>query len=475
MDKTQIALQAHQMKDRNDLLLLLNRIKQDQLTKMGYAKMYKPFTEQQLNYYCNPNHTKDRYRHFKIRKKSNGWRDITSPNRKSYMSILKCLNEILKAIYEPSNYAMGFIGGRSVIDNAKLHKGMNYVFNIDLKDFFPSIEQPRIWKRLQLKPFKFPISVANAIAGLCCMKIETTTGPNYVLPQGAPTSPILTNMICDRLDHRLAGVAKRFGLNYSRYADDITFSSMHYVYHKNGDFRKEIHRIITDQNFTINDKKTRLQSRHERQEVTGITVNEKLNVQHKYVRNIRNILYIWNRYGYDTAFKCFLKKYKTEKGHIIKGIPDMAHVIEGKLMYLRMVKGEDDPVYIHLYTYFTTLCQRLLDNATTTKDGISYIETFALCNFEKKHDIKVSIVQSDNHKKKHTYAWFSFNDKKIIASVNKNLTGKEEKKDLAISICRDQNGKEFWLIHHINKIIKPSVQEINIDELNKDLDSLLNI
>lgn len=86
------------------------------------------------------------------------------------MMILQAVNEILKAIYTPSDYAMGFTEGRSVVSNATIHKGQNYVFNIDLKDFFPSVEQFRVWKRLQLKPFNFPKQIANIIAGLCSMR-----------------------------------------------------------------------------------------------------------------------------------------------------------------------------------------------------------------------------------------------------------------------------------------------------------------
>lgn len=82
----------------------------------------------------------------------------------------------------------------------------------------------------------------------------------YVLPQGSPVSPIITNMVCDTLDRRLAGLARRFGLHYSRYADDITFSSMHYVYAHNGKFYTELCRLITEQGFTINGDKTRLQN-----------------------------------------------------------------------------------------------------------------------------------------------------------------------------------------------------------------------
>lgn len=281
------------MENREDLLTLLNRIKRDEMEVMGFANKFHPFTTKHMNYYCNPKNVFHRYRQFKIKKKSGGFRQITAPRNRSFMFLLDCLNEVLKAVYTPSQHAMGFTEGRSVVLNASKHKGANYVFNIDLKDFFPSIEQPRVWKRLQLQPFNFPVPVASTIAGLCCMK-ETrvmTDGSKkdfYVLPQGAPTSPIITNLICDKLDHRLGGLAHRFGLNYTRYADDITFSSMHNVYQANSEFRKELARIIGDQGFTMNEKKTRLQKRGSRQEVTGINISEKLNVSQKYVRDIRN-------------------------------------------------------------------------------------------------------------------------------------------------------------------------------------------
>ena len=240
MDRKQIALQASQMKNKEDLLNMLNLIKKAEIEEMGFdSSKYHPFTEKQLNFYCNPNHTFHRYRQFKIKKKSGGFRQITAPRTQSFMMMLSAVNEMFRSMYTPSEYAMGFTDGRSVVTNASVHIGMNYVFNIDLKDFFPSIQQARVWGRLRVLPFGFPDSIANLLAGLCCMK-ETREDKEgnktdvYVLPQGAPTSPIITNMICDKLDYYLSRLAKRFNMNYTRYADDITFSSMHYVYRKDG-------------------------------------------------------------------------------------------------------------------------------------------------------------------------------------------------------------------------------------------------
>lgn len=376
---------------------------------------------------------------------------------------------------------------------------MNYVFNLDLKDFFPSIEQARVWKRLQLEPFKFPVSIANIIAGMCCMKeiIQMADGGQtvrYVLPQGAPTSPIITNMICDNLDRRLAGVAKRFGLNYTRYADDITFSSMHNVYQENGVFRKEVWRIIEEQRFVVNDKKTRLQKKGSRHEVTGIIVSDKINVTRDYVRDIRNILYMWEKYGYGVAFAKFFPKYKAEKGHLKKGNPDLINVIDGKLQYLKMIKGQEDSVWQRLYSRFQALAEDARTSQKTTDFGVTYVETMSVLDFEKKNAtvIEFALSQSSSWVKyledhpeqkaehivlKHLYAYFELDGKKIFATMHKSIRDlgiNQNKSELAISSCRDKRDKPFWLIHRIDKVTVPSPKPVDIDELNMELDSLLS-
>lgn len=486
MDKDTLAKTARQLETKEELLGLLNRMKQDEMAEAGMEDRFYPFTMKHLNYYCNPRNSFHRYKQFKIKKKSGDFRLITAPRNQSFMQILQYVNEIFKAVYTPSEYAMGFAEGRSVVTNANIHKTQNYVFNIDLKDFFPCICQARVWKRMQLKPLLFKQPIANIIAGLCSMKETLEDGSvRFVLPQGAPTSPILTNMICDKLDHRLAGLAKRFGLKYSRYADDITFSSMHNVYQKAGDFRKELRRIVEGQGFTINENKTRLQKLGARQEVTGIIVSKKLNVPQKYVRDIRNILYIWRKYGYNVAFNKFFQKYKKEKGHIKKGTPDLINVLDGKLMYLKMVKGEGDSVYIRLKLQFDELCRSIRDDSKTTQQGITYIETTPVLEFERKNSTTIVITTSkpkditeDAQKENcdssapHRYATFSLGGKKQIVSVNKSLRTEEENKKelLSISNCRDAKGKAFWLVHRSDKITVPP---IDIGALNHDLDSLL--
>ena len=341
MERKEIKHRVSQLQDKEALLQLLNNIVKDELSS---DHMFS-FSIKQLSYYCNPNNLRGRYSHFSIPKKSGGQRSISAPSR-GLAHILYYVNVMLKAVYQPSDYAMGFAEGRNVVDNASRHIGQNYVFNTDLENFFPSIEQPRVWKRFQLPPFNFNQQIASVLAGLCCIKEKKENGEFiYVLPQGAPTSPLITNAICDSLDRKLSGLARRFGLHYSRYADDITFSSMHNVYHENGEFISELKRIIESQGFHINNKKTRLQKFGQRQEVTGLTVSNRVNTSREYVAEIRNLLHIWEKYGYNEAYKRFYPHYKKNKGHVKKGEPMLENVLYGKLQYLKMVKGEKDPVY----------------------------------------------------------------------------------------------------------------------------------
>ena len=482
MDRKEIARLASQMKSKEDLLKLLNLIKKAEIEKLGLSpSQFHPFTEKQLNYYCNPKHSYHRYRIFKIKKKSGGFRQITAPRTQTFMMMLSAVNEILRSLYTPSEYAMGFADGRSVVSNAAVHKGQNYVFNIDLKDFFPSVEQARVWKRLQLVPLNFPVTIASLIAGLCSMKDKQTNEDGtikyvYVLPQGAPTSPIITNMICDKLDRRLAGLARRFGLHYTRYADDITFSSMHNVYQTNGVFRTELKRIITDQGFRMNEKKTRLLKKGARQEVTGIIVSDKLNVTRKYVRDIRNILYMWSRYGYNTAFSIFFPKYKEEKGHVKKGNPDMINVLDGKLMYLKMVKGSEDSVYQKLYMKFCVLANRDPKKQKNDSNIVSYIQTSDIADFEKQNSTKIEIARSKDGKR---YGFFMLGNKKQLISINRevSLSDEQNSEQLVISSCRGKDNKTFWLLHKKDRV-KASISssnDVDIDKLNSELDSLLNM
>ncbi|GAA4059624.1 reverse transcriptase family protein [Flavobacterium chungnamense] len=393
------------MQSKSDFLSLLNLAKQE-----IYGEKTIPFSEKQFNYYLTKDSSilkskidfkidlsgdtavinenvivekknqqrKSCYTTFTIRKKSGKDRTIHAPV-KGLKEFQKALNIILQCLYEPHSAATGFVTGKSIVDNAKKHVGQTYVYNIDLKDFFPSIDRSRVWGRLLVAPFNLGNSnerrtLSNFIATICStpMTVERLVSNEWVmqtksvLPQGAPTSPTLTNIICEKLDKRLAGVAKRFGLNYTRYADDITFSSKHNTYEVSdskvekifvagSSFDCEVRKIISEQNFHIKESKVRLQKKGYRQEVTGLVVNDKINVSRRYIKQLRQWLYLWESYGYEKAYSFFLNYYLADKGHVKSEKPNMAMVIDGKLLYLKMVKGNDDGTYLKLKNRFDLL------------------------------------------------------------------------------------------------------------------------
>lgn len=407
MEKRVIAQRASKLQNKEDLLQLLNDIVKAEL---GNEHTFS-FSLKQLTYYCNPNNIRGRYHHFSIPKKSGGQRHISAPSR-GLSHILYYVNIMLKAVYQPSDYAMGFVEGRSVVDNASRHIGQNYVFNTDLENFFPSIAQPRVWKRFQLVPFNFNQNIASILAGLCCVREKQEDGKlTYILPQGAPTSPLITNAICDKLDRRLSGLARRFGLHYSRYADDITFSSMHNVYQENGVFRTELKRIIEGQGFHMNIEKTRLQKVGQRQEVTGLTVSNRVNTSSEYVAEIRNLLHIWEKYGYNDAFKSFYPQYKAKKGHVKQGEPMLENVLYGKLQYLKMVKGYKDPVYSALQARYDRLASPV--NAEV-KQSLDYLRSFTVAEFEEIIGGPINYCLSKNN---NLYGKAMLNGKEIAISI----------------------------------------------------------
>jgi hypothetical protein len=304
------------------------------------------------------------YHSFSITKKSGKERFIDAP-KKDLKLIQRKINILLQNIYQVNKHAYGFIPGKSIFNNANIHCGSNYVYNIDLKDFFFSIRSNRIEGRLKHPPFDLnsgekPL-IAKYIANICTKNIEYKIDDNdtllnkRVLPQGSPASPVLSNIICQGLDFYLGRIAHKFGVKYSRYADDITFSSMHNVYQKNSPFHKEVLNTINNQGFIVNPNKVRLQKRGHRQEVTGLLVNIKPNVQKRYIKQIRHWLYFWEKYGYVKAYGLFYHNYKGDKGNVKLGTPNFENVLQGKLNFLKMIKGENNTTYKKLFERFIKL------------------------------------------------------------------------------------------------------------------------
>ena len=348
----QIRKQFAELQSKEELVKLLSDAK-----NMLYGEECKPFQLKSLTYYANPTLCKKRYQTFTIKKKSGADRTIHAPV-KGLKSILRSLNVVLQCVYEPHEAATGFVLEKSIVNNAKKHVGHHYVLNMDLKDFFHTFDRNRVKMGFIYEPFnlngdKEPL--AFLLASLCTHPFEIDGEEKTVLPQGSPTSPTLTNILCNKLDRRLTGLANRFGATYTRYADDITFSSPHNIY-TDEEFNKELKRIIEeDQKLVINPKKTRLQKAGYRQEATGLIVNDKVNVRMRYVKQIRMWLYYWEKYGYEKAEQIFKRDYIADKGHVKNINAHLVNVLDGKLEFLKMVKGIEDGTYKGLKERFDLL------------------------------------------------------------------------------------------------------------------------
>ncbi|MBB3773389.1 retron-type reverse transcriptase [Angulomicrobium tetraedrale] len=240
---------------------------------------------------------KDRYTNFEIDKKSGGKRTIKAPDAKlkklqSHLSHLlyACLDEIEKE-RDAKPLSFGFRRDRWIADNATRHKRRKWVLNLDLADYFPSFNFGRV-RGFFLKDNSFALQpeVATTIAQIAC--------DGTALPQGSPCSPIIAELIGQVLDMRLVRLAKKYGVTYSRYADDITFSTSQKdfpaglasqdptdatIWH----LSDELLGKITASGFAVNPAKTRVQFRGSRQTVTGLVVNEKVNIPSEYYRNAR--------------------------------------------------------------------------------------------------------------------------------------------------------------------------------------------
>ena len=160
------------------------------------------------------------YKIFYIPKKRGGHRLICSPN-KNLAFVQYCIAILLNSLYKANKNVFGFVNGKSIVDNATKHVNKQFILNIDLKDFFNTISEDVIIEKLIRQPYYFSYRASKLISDLVTVQL-----PNGIrcLPQGAPSSPILTNIVADHMDVRLSNLCEKYGLIYSRYADDITIS-----------------------------------------------------------------------------------------------------------------------------------------------------------------------------------------------------------------------------------------------------------
>lgn len=268
------------------------------------------------------NSAKNFYRNFAISKKNGGFRKISEP--------LPNLKEIQRWILEEilyknnvSEFAKAYLKGKSIRDNVRFHRGQKYVITIDIKNFFPSISEEKVFVLFIEMGYSKPVSVM--LAKLCCL--------NGKLPQGAVTSPMLSNIIMKRLDKRIAAFAVKNRVRYTRYADDLTFSGDI----EPGKVINFVKKVLDADNFKINDSKTRVMTKNQRQLVTGSVVNEKLQAPREVRRKIRQELYYIKKFG----LASHLEKLNSYKANYLKRLlglinyclllnPKDAELIKGK-------------------------------------------------------------------------------------------------------------------------------------------------
>ena len=265
----------------------------DEFALRWYADIWQATTRSSQSKLCH-------YRYRQLVKSDGSPRLLEIPKQSLKTLQSKLLRGLLDKIpLHPA--AHGFVKNKSCRSHAEIHAGKSVVVLIDLKDFFTSISAARIYSLYQRLGYHKP--VASLLKSL-----STTRAPFNVvntihdyqirqkytcehLPQGAPTSPCLANLVAYSLDCRLSALARKFGFQYSRYADDLAFSSDVNSRQVNGRLIHWAKEVIRDEGFRINERKTRVVSQAARQKITGIVVNEGLNIERKEFDNLKATLH----------------------------------------------------------------------------------------------------------------------------------------------------------------------------------------
>ena len=268
-------------------------------TKDDLAKALGYRDSRYLNYLLYKVGVDNLYRTFSIPKKNGGERIINAPLKELKIVQRKLANllwtrymEIIESKSRDkgikiTSISHGFERTKSIITNAQQHRNKKYIINVDLENYFDCFNFGRVRGFfIKDRDFKVSSDVATAIAQITCYQGK--------LPQGAPSSPIITNLIARILDYRIVKLAKRYRLTYTRYADDLTFSTNRDLLSNKlraakefDKFLVELEKVIIDSRFNINSSKTRISNSHQRQEVTGIVVNKKINVKRDYFKNTK--------------------------------------------------------------------------------------------------------------------------------------------------------------------------------------------
>lgn len=268
---------------------------------------------------------------FEVPKRSGGVRLLATPHRR----LRACQDWIRREILAKlpvTEAAHGFVSGRSAVTNARVHAGQQLVVNFDLKDFFPTITFPRVRGIFRAQGFSPAVSTLLALLTTEAPRRKVTMGRDLyhialgprALPQGAPTSPALSNQAARFLDMRLAALAAKMGWNYTRYADDLTFSTSGEPAARVAYLMAKVRHIAENEGFELNERKTRVLRPGRAQEVTGLVVNHHAAVPRATVRRLRSILHHAAKEGLEA---------QNREGH-----PHFRDWLTGWIAYVSMVE-----------------------------------------------------------------------------------------------------------------------------------------
>lgn len=344
------------------------------------------------------------YTSFEIPKKNGEKRLINAPQndlkeiqKKLADSLWKSHKEYVKNNNIQTNVSHAFEKEKGIISNAKIHRNKRFVLNIDLENFFGSFHFGRVRGFFEKnKEFNLPVEVATIIAQLTCFQ--------GCLPQGAPSSPIITNLISNILDMKLIKIARRYRLDYTRYADDMTFSTNDSKFMDvEKTFLDNVTREIEKCGFSINKNKTRLLFKDSRQEVTGLVVNKKINVNREYYKKTRamadalykkgefviddhkgTIKQLEGRFSFINQLDYYNNKIDHDKKHSIRFLSSRGKQYQKFLFYkyffantkpLVVTEGKTDILYLKaaLKKYYENYPQLITQKGDTFEYKISFL------------------------------------------------------------------------------------------------------
>lgn len=225
----------------------------------------------------------EHYQPIEVIKKNGGTRLLHEPDRKLKQLQHTILREILTS-FTPSQYSKAYVRRRTLMDNASPHVGKRYLLKLDIADFFGSIRFGQVYSAV-FNTKHFPRQIGMMLTSFCCYK--------GALPQGAPTSPALSNLVMRDFDDHIGDWCAQRGIAFTQYSDDMTFSSNQPLYH----VYQKAKAMLEESGFRLNEEKTRFVTSSSRQSVTGLTVNEKVAVSREYKRRVRQEAYYALKYG----------------------------------------------------------------------------------------------------------------------------------------------------------------------------------